>query len=286
MKSFKICTPKNIEEFFALAKQEGSMTIAGGTDVVPLLRSDAIEPERLIDISGLGLEYILEKADEIRIGACTRLSVIGSSYAVKAGLAGLCEAVNMIGSVQTRNLATLGGNVCSGLPSMDSGPPLMCADARLILVSEDGERELGMEEFLRGPRKTAVKKGELLREIRVKKTLEHQRFGFVKLGRRKELTLAVVNAAVSLGICNGRICEYKASVGACSPTPVRLYSLEEAMKKGNCGNEEMESLVRRDISPIDDIRASAEYRSKMAAVYVRRLTERLITEAMKCEASL
>jgi CO/xanthine dehydrogenase FAD-binding subunit len=167
------------------------------------------------------------------------------------------------------------GNLCNASPAADGVPPLLALDASVELASVQGRRTLPLAEFIIGPRKTALRSGELLSTVLVPKPKHEARSRFLKLGARKYLVISIAMAAVVIERENGIVRAARIAVGACSPVAQRLPALEAAL----IGKRLSGALVRHEhlaaLAPIDDVRGSAGYRSEAALVLVRRLLEEL-----------
>lgn len=277
MKNFELLTPQSLAEAFTFLKEhKGSkiQVLAGGTDLLPVMRSEAVNMDYLVDIMGLGLDAISETEDGLVIGACCTFKQIYTNGLVKKYFPDFCKAAESIGAVQTRGLATLGGNICSAVPSLDGGPSLMIHEARFKLVSETGERWVESEDFFVGPRRTKLVPGEeIMTEIFIPKTPAGYRADFTKFGRRNALSLSIVNAAFGCVVENGAIARPRGCVGACAATPRRLYAAEKYLEGKTLETLDFDQLdeeVKACIAPISDIRASAEYRSDLAAALIRQ----------------
>ncbi len=246
--------------------------IAGGTDLVMDLRIGRYKPRNIIDISEVKeLNYIVDEGDHIRIGALTRLQEIMESPIVKAKTPVLAEAIHQMASWQIRNIATIGGNLCNASPAADTAPPLMILEAKLKLISRNDERIVPITEFFLGPRKTVLRKNELLAEIIVPYEKDAGT-SMIKLGRRTAFTLSIVAVATLVRVENGKFKDVRVALNSVAPKPIRARSVEEALKGKEVSLEVVEEaskLVVNDISPISDVRASAEYRKEMSIILTR-----------------
>jgi CO/xanthine dehydrogenase FAD-binding subunit len=257
-------------------KHKKTYVIAGGTDLIPTLRAGTTPVDCIVDLSGASLDGLVVEEKQARIGALVTFARLRDDAAVKARLPAVAEAAALVGAVQCQNLATIGGNLCSAVPSLDSGPPLMALGATLRLQSRAGERLVAVEKFFVGPRRTVLAPGEILTEILV--PLEHGfAASFLRLGRRKALTLSIVNAAAGLALGkDGVVATARIALGAVAPTPVRAVKAE-ALLVGRRPTLEAfaaaAAMAATEISPISDLRASADYRRKTSAVLVRRALE-------------
>jgi len=270
-----ICT-NNIQEVFSALDQYRTgqaYLLAGGTDLIPSLRSKEIHADCIIDLSKLELDYIKCCENEITIGALTTFRKITRDSVINTKIPVLSHAANQVGSIQTRSLATIGGNLCNAAPSADSAPPLISLSAKLKLVSPGHERLVPVEEFFVGPGKTVLKKQELLTEIIVP-IVPNRKAGFKKIGRRKAMCLPLVNCAVSLSLDkSGYTEEARIALGALAPTPIRAVEAEKLLI-GKKPSDELFELAAKaamhEIKPTTSYRASAEYKRLLAEVVVRR----------------
>ncbi len=231
---------------------DNARVLAGGTDLVMDLKIGRIRPETIVDISRVDeLKYIKDEGDYLRIGALTTLQDIVESSLVRAKAPVLVKAVNEMASWQVRNVATIGGNLCNASPAADSAPPLMVLEARLILASREGEREVPITQFFKGPRKTELRKDELLKEI----IIPYERGSgqhYIKLGRRDAFTLSIVSVAALVKVSNGKFSDVRIALNSVAPTPVRAYDAENALKGREVNLENIENvskLVLNSISP-------------------------------------
>jgi carbon-monoxide dehydrogenase medium subunit len=253
---------------------EGAVPLAGGTDLVPAMRRGAVAGNYLLDLAGLGLDRIEELPGEIRLGALATFNSLLRSPIVQAGLPVLVQAASQIGAVQTRSLATIGGNLCSAVPSLDSAPALLVLGARLRLVSKQGERVVAIEDFFLGPSRTVRRADEILAGIMVPSPDRPCGTCFFKQGRRKALTLAVVNAACALWPnSRGEISEVRIALGAVAPVPLRARRAEALLTGQRPSGElfaQAAAAAAGETLPLSDLRASAAYRRALSEVLVRR----------------
>lgn len=282
MNHFELLTPGSLPEAFQMMetrKDKELKIIAGGTDLIPPMRVDKLAVDSLLDISALGLNKLSQSEDGVSIGATCTMKQIAGSEALRDHFPALCKAARSVGAVQTRGLATIGGNICSAVPSLDGMPPLLVHDARFLLVSLSGRRWVEAADFITGPRSTQLKRGELLAEIFLPHPHPDFRADFFKFGRRKALSLSIVNAAFGCRLESHVISGARVVIGACAPTPVRAVGAENYLN-GKTAEQidlaELNRLVQSSISPISDIRASAEYRSDLAAALIRKLIRSVV----------
>lgn len=257
-------------------KHARARVIAGGTDLIPALRERTTKADYLVDLSGASLDGLVFENGQARIGPLVTFARLCEDPDVAAKLPALARSAALIGAVQCRNLATIGGNLCSAVPSLDSAPTLIAHGATLRLQSHAAERTVPVEAFFVAPRRTVLAPGEILTEILVPVDPSFA-VTFQKLGRRKALTLALVNAAAGLSLDrDGRVARARIALGAIAPTPVRARRAEQCLEGHDPTPERLAQAARAvtgEIAPISDLRASADYRRKMSVVLVRRALE-------------
>lgn len=275
--------PTSLQEAVQALAAEGSRVLAGGTDLYPALVDKPLTTP-LVDLSRVReLRGIVVAEDAVRIGGCTTWTDI-----VRAELPrcfdGLKAAAREVGSVQIQNTGTIAGNLCNASPAADGVPALLALDAEVELASCAGLRRLPLSQFITGYRRTILRPGEILASVVVPLTIDEGRSVFVKLGARRYLVISIAMVAVILSEDDGRIADARIAVGACSPVALRLKGLEEDLI-GRPLADDLPSLVTAAhlsaLSPIDDARATAEYRRDAALTLVRRAIGQC-AEAMRC----
>lgn len=268
--------PKTLEEAVSLLSPQGGQILAGGTDFYPAL-GERLPLGLVVDITELPeMRGISIEADRVRIGGLTTWSEV-----IRAPLPrcfdALKAAAREVGSVQIQNRGTVAGNLCNASPAADGVPPLLALDAEVELVSAAGRRRLALAQFLVGNRKTQRRSDEILAAVLVSRKLENAASAFLKLGGRRYLVISIsMVAAVLQDDGAGRVSEAHVAVGSCSARAQRLVSLERdlvgvRMADGIGGAVKAEHLS--SLSPIDDVRATAEYRRDASLTLVRRTLE-------------
>jgi CO/xanthine dehydrogenase FAD-binding subunit len=263
----------NVRETLKLLSQYGrkATILAGGTDLVPKINYYELKPDVLVYIGDLGLDYIREKGGKLLIGAATPMAKIAASKLVAKKASALGEAARQAGTAAVRTAATIGGNLANASPAADLAPPLLAMDAELLLMSSQGKRIVALKDFFKGPGKTVLKPGELIAEISM--TMPKGKTVFLKLGKRKAMSLSVVNVAVCLDMEGKRCKRARIAVGSVAPTPLRCNGAEALLmgKKvdpeliAQCAAEAMAAST-----PIDDQRATAWYRKQAGTALVGR----------------
>lgn len=272
-----------------LSADSNRRIVAGGTDHFPA-RVQPGPAEPVLDVSRIeGMRGISIRDDIIRIGANTTWSEIRESKELPAAFDGLKAAAAEVGGRQIQNRGTVAGNLCNASPAADGIPPLMALDATVVLAGLDGERRLPLSVFLTGYRQTARRATELVTGIEVPKPAANSRGAFLKLGARHYLVISIAMVAGVLEVdAAGRIAGAAVSVGACSEVARRLPDLEGALV-GRAIQDDPAAVVDPGhfdhLTPIDDPRASADYRRQAAQILVRRLLTDLSTRFDAKEAA-
>ena len=265
--------PRTLQDALEALASTGGVLLAGGTDIFPSLGEQPLTGT-VIDISGLQELRGIETGDqEIVIGGRTTWSDIVSAN-LPRGFDGLKAAAREVGSIQIQNQATIAGNICNASPAADGVAALLALDAGLTLTSTEGSRELPLSEFILGNRRTARRPHEILTAVRIPRRLENAASVFLKLGARRYLVISIVMVAANLLTDReGRIREALIAVGSCSPRSVRLPELERALVGRSIKND-LRLVVAGEqfapLSPIDDVRGTAAYRTDAALTLVRR----------------
>jgi len=264
--------PSELNETLALIAEPGARLLAGGTDVFPGAGERQLTG-RIVDISRLrSLRGVAWTRDEIRIGAATTWTDL-----VRADLPpafdALRAAAREIGAVQIQNRGTIGGNLCNASPAADGAPPLLILDAEVELVSMRGARRLPLAQFITGNRRTLLAADEVLTAIFLPAPTPGMRSTFLKLGARRYLVISIAMVAVLLDIEEGVVRAARIALGACSAV-AQCLPLAEASLIGHKADPALGARVCGEhlaaLTPIDDVRASADYRRAAALTLVRR----------------
>lgn len=254
---------------------EGARLIAGGTDLVLLLEQSGRPAPAVIDITRIpGLRGVRLEGEEVVIGAATTLSDVLASPLIVRHAPSLRQAALAIGSIQVRNVATLAGNVVNASPAADGAPPLLTLGARVVIAGPGGaQREAPLERFLQGPRRVDLAPGEMVTHVRFPVCSQPERSVFLKVGLRRAMAIATVNAALRLEMADGRVTAARIALGAVAPTVVRAGEAEQLLT----GERLTEDVIarageaaRRSACPIDDFRASAAYRLRIVDSLVQK----------------
>ncbi len=270
--SFEYYEPRSIEEAIELLTKLGpeAKVLAGGTDLLVQIKMGVLRPKYIVNIKGIEeLRGVRDYGDHLVIGALTRLRELENNPIVRERFTALYEALKSMASIQIRNMATIGGNLCNASPAADTAPPLMVFNARLVVVGPGGERIVPITGFFQGPKKTVLRHNELLKEIILPYPRGRIGSAFIKISRTS-MDLAKASVAVKLVIGGGNVVEDVAvALGSVAPTPVRAHSVEDYLRGRVFSREtamEAARLVVNDISPITDARSTAEYRRHVSKV--------------------
>jgi carbon-monoxide dehydrogenase medium subunit len=280
MRPFDLLIPQTQDEALALLADPGGRPIAGGTDLIPLMQADGLRPERVIDLSRLSaLRGIFQDGDiAVRIGALTTHAQVETSALLWERATTLARAATSVGGVQTRQRGTVGGNLAHASPAADVALALLALEAQVTLRSLQGRRQISLDDFLTGPGQTARRDDELLTEVSFALPGPASGSAFHKLGKRSAMIIAVVSIAAVLVLENGLIRDARVALGSVAPTAIRTPQTEALLRDQPPGEalfRRAGEMARQEARPIDDFRASAEYRRRMVAV----LTQRALEEA-------
>lgn len=281
MRAFEYVAARDTAQAVALLAEHGASVkiLAGGTDLLVELKSAHDGPRVVVDISRAeDLRQIALTDAGLSIGALVTHSQIMDSQLIRDMFPALADAAHTIGAVQTRNLGTLGGNLVTCVPSMDSGPTLVALEALVTVAGPGGRRQMPLTAFFVGPRKTILKPTELLVEIIIPKKNLGKPAHFLKSGLRKGQALALVNVAASLWVDKDKntFIEPRIALGAVAPVVMRATQAEAYLEGRAVTPEAMMEAGRiaaGEARPITDFRASAEYRRDLIAVLTKRALE-------------
>lgn len=287
MRPFEYHAPTQLDEAVQILHQYGTSArpLAGGTDLVVQMKEGATKfplPSHLISLKLVsqlqGIDF--SEADGLRIGAAVTMAEVSESPLVRQRFLAIAEGAGVVGSFQTMNMATVGGNLCNAAPSADIAPPLLAYEAQAVIVGPQGRRSLPLEEFFLGPGRTALMPDELLVEVRVPTPSARSAGAYVRHTPRKQMDIAVVGVGVLLALDDsGMIEKARVALGAVAPTPVRSRAAE-AILEGVAISQELfaraAEAAASESKPISDTRGSADFRSHLVQV----LTERMIRTAI------
>ncbi len=269
-------SPTTLSEAIA-HRTSGARVLAGGTDLYPTANAALSGP--ILDLSRIAvLQEITDHDQGLRIGAGTTWATLAKADFPPA-LAALQQAALQIGGRQIQNAGTIGGNLCNASPAADGVPPLLVLGAEVELVSAIGTRRLPLADFISGPRQTLLKADEILLAIWIPASGLAGRSVFLKLGARAYLVISIAMVAAKLVVKNGFVTEAMLAVGSCSGVARRMQSIEALLKDtpvSAAAAQIRNADVAAGLAPIDDIRASADYRAGAAAELLRRAVTQVL----------
>jgi carbon-monoxide dehydrogenase medium subunit len=269
--------PETVEECLRALAERGpdARVVAGGTDLLPQLKNGMLRTGCVVDLSGVSQLRQLARGNGsgLRIGAAVTARTLERDPVVSARYPAIAESGALVGSVQIRNLATLGGNLCNAAPSADMAPPLLALDAEAVIAGPTGPRRVPFASFFLGVRRTVLAPGELLVEIAVPDPGPHSGGNYLRHTPRRELDIAVVGVASQLTLSKGVCAKARIALAAVAPTPVRAEAAERLLE----GHPVTPDLIGRAARvaveaarPISDQRGSADFRRHLVQVLTRR----------------
>lgn len=273
---------RTLEDVFG-ALDAGALPVAGGTDLYVRLRRKADEPD-LVGLERVSALGRIERTEEfLSIGGAVTWQQVLDSPEAAAGAPLLVLAAQKIGGPAVRHMATVGGNLCTSSPAGDGLVALWAMGAEVELVSRRGSRVLPLEEFVKGPGSTALGEKELLKSVRVPLSTGAEPF-FYKVGVRKALAISVGSLAALWRAEQGRMRDVRLVFGSMGPRPVRVTKAEQILE-GAVPEEKLfhaaARICREAVTPIDDVRASASYRRRLAGGLVAMFGLHVRQELMK-----
>ena len=276
-----VTSPRTLADAYALLADGGPAwrPIAGGTDLMVQLAAGAgSTPSRVLDLWGLDeLRSIAIDGDELVLGALTTYTEIRRSNLCHEVMPALAEAAATIGAAQIQNRGTIGGNVVNASPAGDTLPVLLATGARFDLGGPHGERTVTADTFWPAYRQTVLAPDELLLRIRIP-IVTGREVRYRKIGTRRAQAISKVVMALAWRDVDGRWTDVRLALGSVAPTPIRAARTEAALEGREPGPDTAglaAETLAGELSPIDDVRSTAEYRRTVAA----RVLHRLIRDA-------
>ncbi|HZJ76943.1 MAG TPA: xanthine dehydrogenase family protein subunit M [Oscillospiraceae bacterium] len=275
MINFEYHAPKTIDDALEqLSTKEKTAVLAGGTDLVVQLKENKVCLENLVSLRYLQelKEITVQPNGDLKIGVMATISDIIKSPLVADFSTAIKEALSTIGSNQIRNMATIGGNICNASPAADSAPILLVLDSSVEIISKSGTKLIPLKNFFLGKGQTALKKGELLSAVIIPAKTKDYKVKYYKLGVRQSIDIAVVSVALALKIKDG-ICEdARIALGSVSDRPMRAIKTEELLKGTTLPDnlDQISENIKKECTPITDIRATADYRREMVGTLTKR----------------
>ncbi len=260
--------------------------LAGGTDVIVQMETDLIEPALLVDIKKIPeTRQITAENGGFRVGAAVPGMEIMRHAAFAKAWPGVIEGVKLIGSIQVKGRASIGGNLCNASPAADSVPALVAAGAVARIVGPNGTREVPVEQIPAGPGKTSLAKGEFIVSFLFPARPAHASDAYQRFTPRTEMDIAVVGVGVNLVLDGGGTCTAaRVALGAVAPTVLLVKECADALVGSKVDDAALEKLAKAASAacrPIDDKRGTKEFRIKIAGVLARRTAIDALERARK-----
>jgi CO/xanthine dehydrogenase FAD-binding subunit len=284
--SYRLLSPANLSEALdVLAQENGAWRpFAGGTDLMVLLEAGKLPHRNYLNIWNLSeLRGINVTEHFVSIGALTTYTEIQSDEILRKEFPMLCQAAKETGGIAIQNRGTLGGNIINASPAADSPPALLAYDAELELVSKHGERRIPYFKFHSGYKQMDIQRDELLRAIRLTRSNNHFTHYYRKVGTRKAQAISKVCFAAVGTVAGGKIETVRIALGSIAPIPLRCLRTESALRGKEINSEVLataKKTLAAEISPIDDLRSTRDYRLRVAL----NLLEDFINELFVAEA--
>ncbi len=273
----------SLKEASELASEKGSKAIlmAGGTDVILLMKAKAVPADTVIDIKEISdLDSIVfSEGEGMRIGALAKLFDIQTSDIVREKMPALADAAHYVASAQIRRKGTMAGNICNASPSADTASILLAMDAKVKVYNNENEKEIPIGDFFKGVKKTCLEKGDIVTEIFVPELKKGEGSAYFKHSVRKAMDLAIVGVAAWVKMDGNRVADCRIAMGGVGTTPLRANSAEKILKGSVLTDDLLEKAAvaaSEECSPISDVRASAEYRKDMIRVYTKRAVKKAV----------
>ncbi len=319
MKGYEYHKPKTIEEAIGLmGSLDDAKFIAGGTDVMVLVRQKKIAPKCIISLRNIPELYYINTQNGLHIGSGTTHTAIDENEYIKRHYSALTDATSRLGSRQIRNVATIGGNICNAAPSADTACPLLALDAKAILVGPNGSREIFIDEFFTGPGRTILSKNEILKEFVMPKYADNTGSAYIKHTRRQAMDLPILGIAARITVslsegselrCKDMFCtidnisnilarlsdeglkceDAMIAMGVVAPRPIRAKKAEVALKGRVLSPalfEEIGNIAANEAEPRDSIRGEAWYRTEMIKVLVKRALIKSIDRVIRPDEAI
>jgi len=273
--------PRTVDEAVAVLRRTSppARVLAGGTDLMVRVRRGMVPVEQTTLLSVHRIESMRgcrREENAVVIGAATTASDLIRDPVVGQDAPILATVADRLASAQIRNVATIGGNLANASPAGDLINPLLLLDARVVLASTDGLREVSVDGFFAGPGRSVMKPDELLIEVRFDVPPADRVFRFEKAGTRPAMECSVVTVGLAWTPREGKLTDVRVAFGSLAPTPLRGRKSESVLEGGSVSPELFDAAVRaarEEVSPISDIRGSERYRRQLAGVFLRRLLD-------------
>ena len=286
MEGLRYEAPETLQAAVALLAAESGPTriLAGGTDVIVQMETDLIEPQLLVDIKKIPeVRQITAEGGGFRVGAAATGMEIMQHAALCKAWPGVLDGVKLIGSIQVRGRASMGGNLCNGSPAADSVPALIAAGAVAKIIGKSGVREVPVEQIPVGPGKTSLAKDEIIVSFFLPPRPPRSGDAYQRFTPRTEMDIAVVGVGINLTLdANGNCTAARVALGAVAPTVLLVKAAADALigtRIDEAALDKLAAAASAACRPIDDKRGTKEYRTKVAGVLARRTAQQALERA-------
>jgi CO/xanthine dehydrogenase FAD-binding subunit len=263
-----------------LASDEGWRPLAGGTDLMVLFNAGKLPFRRLVSLRNLDeLRHIEVNDTHTRIGAAVTYSQIRRHPVLQSEYPLLCQAAGWTGGLANQNQGTLGGNIANASPAADSPSPLLIHDAEIQLISHGNSRKVPYVDFHLGYKQLALLADELIYSIDLPRCAPTWRYYGRKVGTRRAQAISKIVFAGSARVEGGRIADFRIALGSVAPIPLRCRATEQFLLQTPLSRSAVANacrILKSEISPIDDIRSTAVYRSMVAQNLLAEFLETLL----------
>lgn len=282
MKCFDYLRPDNMADAIAaMQTKEEPFVLAGGTDLLIGIKTKTVKPQCLVDLKGIPDLDRIQYDNGFKLGALTTVRDVEVSPLIRDKLPALSQAAETLGSIQIRNRATVGGNLCHGSPAADMAAILLAMNSEVEIATGKGVRTIELDQFFSAPNQTALKRNEVLSQIIIPKEIERFKGIYLKHGPRRAMDIGIVNIAIVLdadagsGLCN----QIMIALGAVAPRPIRARKAESLLNGAKLNSEAIHKAAEAaacEATPITDFRASAGYRKDLVENLVARGIDQIL----------
>jgi len=265
---YELVTPASLDEALGLLATDDWRPFAGGTDLMVLLEAGKLTHQKYVNIWPLDeLRGIEVTPNSITLGALTTYSEVQANQILRDEFPMLCQAASETGGLAIQNRGTLGGNIVNASPAADSPPALLSYDAEIELSAKTGSRWLPYHGFHTGYKQMLIQPGELLTKIRLPRNKSGWIHYFRKVGTRKAQAISKVCFSAVANLQDNRVADVRLVFGSVAPIVIRCVDVENSLRNNVLSTATISTarqLLRKEISPIDDIRSTAPYRLQVA----------------------
>jgi len=279
--SYELFNPNTLSEVLDLFAQSNGTwkPFAGGTDLMVLLEAGKLPHKNYINIWHLDeLRGIEVSENYVTLGALTTYTEVQQHPILQSEFPMLCQAARETGGIAIQNRGTLGGNIVNASPAADSPPALLAYDAELQLISKGGERHVPYADFHHGYKQMDIRPDELLKAVRLPRQAQTLTHYYRKVGTRKAQAISKVCFAGVAAISGDRITHVRIALGSVAPIPLRCRQTEATLTDQSLNDDVFANALRTltaEVSPIDDIRSTRDYRLKVSLNLLKDFISRL-----------